>query len=38
MNYSKYAAIHARHLPDKICLIERTPSTGAAKNADLETV
>ncbi len=28
MNYSKYAAIHARHLPDKICLIERTPSIG----------
>ncbi len=28
MNYSKYAAIHARHLPEKICLIERTPSTG----------
>ena len=28
MNYSKYAAIHARHLSDKICLIERTPSQG----------
>ncbi|BBO84221.1 acyl-CoA synthetase [Desulfosarcina ovata subsp. sediminis] len=28
MNYSKYAAIHARHLPTKTCLIERTPSTG----------
>ena len=28
MNYSKYAAIHARHIPDKVCLIERTPSTG----------
>lgn len=28
MNYSKYAAIHARHLSDKVCLIERTPSTG----------
>ena len=28
MNYSKYAAIHARHLSDKICLIERTPSKG----------
>ncbi len=28
MNYSKYAAIHARHLPEKICLIERTPSKG----------
>jgi acyl-CoA synthetase (AMP-forming)/AMP-acid ligase II len=28
MNYARYAAIHARHIPDKICLIERTPSTG----------
>ena len=28
MNYSKYAAMHARHQPEKICLIERTPSTG----------
>jgi len=28
VNYSKYAAIHARHLSDKICLIERTPSQG----------
>ena len=28
MNYSKYAAIHARHLPDKVCLIERTPAVG----------
>ena len=26
MNYANYAAIHARHLADKICLIERTPS------------
>ncbi|MFZ7111495.1 MAG: class I adenylate-forming enzyme family protein [Desulfatiglandales bacterium] len=26
MNYAKYATLHARHLPDKICLIERTPS------------
>jgi acyl-CoA synthetase (AMP-forming)/AMP-acid ligase II len=26
MNYASYATIHARHLPDKICLIERTPS------------
>ncbi len=25
MNYAKYAKIHARHLPEKICLIERTP-------------
>jgi fatty-acyl-CoA synthase len=31
MNYSKYAAIHARHLSDKICLIERTPSTGGRR-------
>jgi acyl-CoA synthetase (AMP-forming)/AMP-acid ligase II len=28
VNYSKYAAIHARHLSGKICLIERTPSEG----------
>lgn len=28
MNFSKYAAIHARHLSDKVCLIERTPSSG----------
>ena len=27
MNYAKYAAFHARHLRDKICLIERTPAT-----------
>jgi acyl-CoA synthetase (AMP-forming)/AMP-acid ligase II len=27
MNYARYTAIHARHLPNKICLIERTPST-----------
>jgi acyl-CoA synthetase (AMP-forming)/AMP-acid ligase II len=27
MNYARYATIHARHLPEKICLIERTPST-----------
>ena len=26
MNYASYAAVHARHLPDKVCLIERTPS------------
>ncbi len=26
MNFAQYAAIHARHLPDKVCLIERTPS------------
>ncbi len=28
MNFSKYAAIHARHLSDKVCLIERTPTIG----------
>lgn len=28
MNYSGYASIHARHIPDKVCLIERTPATG----------
>ena len=28
MNYAKYAVIHARHQPHKICLIERTPSKG----------
>jgi fatty-acyl-CoA synthase len=27
MNYARYATIHARHLPHKICLVERTPST-----------
>ncbi|MCD6295890.1 MAG: AMP-binding protein, partial [Deltaproteobacteria bacterium] len=27
MNYAKYATFHARHLRDKICLIERTPAT-----------
>ena len=26
MNYARYAVIHSRHLPDKVCLIERTPS------------
>ncbi len=26
MNYANYAVVHARHLPAKICLIERTPS------------
>ena len=26
MNYARYATLHARHLPNKICLIERTPS------------
>ena len=28
MNYSGYASIHARHIPDKVCLIERTPAEG----------
>jgi acyl-CoA synthetase (AMP-forming)/AMP-acid ligase II len=31
MNYAKYATIHARHLPEKICLIERTPSKGTRR-------
>ncbi|MFC1670681.1 class I adenylate-forming enzyme family protein [Spirochaetota bacterium] len=26
MNFAKYSVIHARHTPDKTCLIERTPS------------
>lgn len=26
MNYANYAKINARHLPDKICLIERNPA------------
>ncbi|MEA2038278.1 MAG: AMP-binding protein [Thermodesulfobacteriota bacterium] len=26
MNYARYATIHARHLPDKICLIEKNPA------------
>ena len=28
MNFAKYATIHARHLPNKVCLVERTPSIG----------
>ena len=28
MNYSSYASIHARHIPEKTSLIERTPDTG----------
>lgn len=28
MNYARYATLHARHLPNKTCLIERTPSKG----------
>lgn len=31
MNYSVYASIHARHIPDKVCLIERTPATGGRR-------
>ncbi len=31
MNYSGYASIHARHIPDKVCLIERTPATGTRR-------
>lgn len=31
MNYSGYASIHARHIPDKVCLIERTPETGSRR-------
>jgi len=32
VNYSRYAAIHGRHLPDKVCLIERTPSKGERRS------
>ncbi|WP_300459773.1 AMP-binding protein [Desulfobacula sp.] len=32
MNYSGYASIHARHIPDKVCLIERTPETGKRRS------
>ncbi len=32
MNYSGYASIHARHIPDKVCLIERTPATGLRRS------
>ncbi|MCP3941341.1 MAG: AMP-binding protein [Desulfobacteraceae bacterium] len=31
MNYSSYASIHARHIPDKVCLIERTPASGTRR-------
>lgn len=31
MNYSGYASIHARHIPDKVCLIERTPASGTRR-------
>ncbi|RLB93439.1 MAG: AMP-binding protein [Deltaproteobacteria bacterium] len=32
MNYSGYASIHARHIPDKVCLIERTPDSGTRRS------
>ncbi|MBA3010511.1 MAG: AMP-binding protein [Proteobacteria bacterium] len=32
MNYSGYASIHARHIPDKVCLIERTPANGTRRS------
>jgi len=32
LNYSCYASIHARHIPDKICLIERSPVTGLRRS------
>ncbi len=32
MNYSSYASTHARHNPDKISLIERTPDTGERRS------
>ncbi|MCP3901792.1 MAG: acyl--CoA ligase, partial [Desulfobacteraceae bacterium] len=31
MNYSGYAAVHAQNIPDKVCLIERTPSENSRK-------
>jgi acyl-CoA synthetase (AMP-forming)/AMP-acid ligase II len=31
LNYSAYAAIHAQNIPDKVCLIERTPSDNDRK-------
>ncbi len=31
MNYSGYAAIHAQNIPDKVCLIERTPEENKKK-------
>jgi acyl-CoA synthetase (AMP-forming)/AMP-acid ligase II len=31
LNYSGYASIHARHIPDKVCLIERSPATGGRR-------
>ncbi len=32
MNYSGYASIHARHIPEKVCLIERTPAAGTRRS------
>jgi len=32
LNYSGYASIHARHIPDKVCLIERTPDSGSRRS------
>ncbi|MBW2370890.1 MAG: acyl--CoA ligase, partial [Deltaproteobacteria bacterium] len=37
MNYARYAAIHARHLPDKVCLIERTPSSNQRRTLTWKT-
>ncbi len=31
MNYANYACLHARNLPEKICLIERTPATSTRR-------
>lgn len=32
MNYSSYASIHAKHIPDKVCLIERTGASGSRRS------
>jgi len=32
LNYSGYASIHARHIPDKVCLIERAPANGTRRS------
>jgi acyl-CoA synthetase (AMP-forming)/AMP-acid ligase II len=31
MNYARDATIHSRHLPNNICLVERTPSTACRR-------
>ena len=31
MNYSGYASIHARHIPEKVCLIERAPAAATRR-------